>query len=197
MKGENEMKKMKLFSGISLFAIAALLVALVSGCATKAQTGALAGSGVGALAGQLIGGDTTSTLIGTAVGTGIGYIIGNEMDKKKAKEMNQRSKSTNYNHNEVGPLGGTKWKVLDVAPKDRLPKKFTTKTLEFGPNGHLTTRTTYPDGTSDVAKENYRVVDDTIIVNKPGYLVNAKYSIQGDDMTMDVKGFRAILKRMR
>ena len=191
------MKKMKQYSGIRLFVLSALLIALAGGCATHGQTGLLAGAGVGALAGQLIGGNTKSTLIGTAIGTGVGYIVGNEMDKKKAKEMSQASKSANYNHQEVSPLGGIKWKVVDVAPKDRLPKKFTVKTLEFGPNGHLTTRTTYPDGTNDVTNENYRVVGDTLIVNKPGYLVNAKFSIQGDQMTMDVKEFRAILKRMK
>ncbi len=37
----------------------------------------------------------------------------------------------------------------------------------------------------------------TIIVNKPGYLLNAKFSIKGDEMTIDVKDLRGILKRIR
>lgn len=58
-------------------------------CASRAQTGAVAGAGIGALMGQAIGGNTTATLIGTGVGVGIGYIIGNEMDRSKAEEMSR------------------------------------------------------------------------------------------------------------
>ena len=58
-------------------------LALVAGCESDAQTGALIGTGVGAIAGQAIGGDTESTLIGAGVGAVGGYIIGNESDKKK------------------------------------------------------------------------------------------------------------------
>ena len=154
----------------SVYAVAALLLTLVGGCATSGQTGALVGGGLGAITGQLIGATTGSTLAGAAIGTGIGYIIGNEADKKKAEKMSQASKSANYNHQEVAPLGGTKWKVIDIAPKDRAPK-FASKTLEFGPEGHLTTRTTLADGKKQVDIENYRVVGDIIIINKPGYLV--------------------------
>ena len=58
-------------------------LALVAGCESDAQTGALIGTGVGAIAGQAIGGDTESTLIGAGAGAVGGYIIGNESDKKK------------------------------------------------------------------------------------------------------------------
>jgi hypothetical protein len=58
-------------------------LALVAGCESDAQTGALIGTGVGALAGQAIGGDTESTLIGAGAGAAGGYMIGNESDKKK------------------------------------------------------------------------------------------------------------------
>ena len=58
-------------------------LALVAGCESDAQTGALIGTGVGAIAGQAIGGDTEGTLIGAGVGAAGGYIIGNEQDKKK------------------------------------------------------------------------------------------------------------------
>ena len=67
--------------GTILVVVLLLGVLVLSGCATKAQTGGLIGAGVGAAAGQAIGGDTKSTLIGGAVGAGGGYIIGNEMDK--------------------------------------------------------------------------------------------------------------------
>lgn len=64
-------------------------LALVNGCESSAQTGALVGTGVGALAGQAIGRDTESTLIGAGVGAAGGYMIGNEQDKKKAKAETQ------------------------------------------------------------------------------------------------------------
>jgi outer membrane protein OmpA-like peptidoglycan-associated protein len=71
--------------------VSILAIALV-GCATKTQTGALAGSGigavVGAVAGQAIGHSTGATLAGAAIGAGVGGLtgaaIGNYMDKQEA-----------------------------------------------------------------------------------------------------------------
>ena len=54
--------------------------------------------------------------------------------RKKANSMSSAGKSTNYTNQEVSPFGGTKGKVVDIAPKDRLSGKFTVKMLEFGPN---------------------------------------------------------------
>ncbi|KXK30705.1 MAG: hypothetical protein UZ16_OP3001003081 [Candidatus Hinthialibacteria bacterium OLB16] len=55
---------------MKILAIAGMLVVgvVLSGCASKTQTGALLGAGAGALAGQAIGGDTKGTLIGAGVG---------------------------------------------------------------------------------------------------------------------------------
>ena len=60
----------------------------------------------------------------------------------------------------------------------------------------MTTTTTYPDGTIDVAKGYYRVVGDTLIVNKPGYLLNAEYGIFDDQLIVDAEEVRAALKRI-
>ncbi len=57
----------------------------LTGCDSKAKTGALVGTAAGAGAGQLIGGNTTGTLIGAAVGAGAGYVIGGQMDKSDKK----------------------------------------------------------------------------------------------------------------
>ncbi len=65
------------------------VVLLFVGCATDAQTGALAGGALGAAAGQAIGGDTEGTLIGAGVGAAGGYMIGNERDKAKAARERQ------------------------------------------------------------------------------------------------------------
>ncbi len=67
---------------ISMFA--GLLI--TAGCETKAQSGALIGTGVGALAGQAIGGNTTGTLIGAGAGAVGGYLVGRHMDKSDEKK---------------------------------------------------------------------------------------------------------------
>ena len=176
---------------------AVCLLALVSvGCDTMGKTGALAGGGIGAIAGQAIGRDTESTLIGAAIGTGIGYIIGNEKDKKLAKEQIEKSEEHNYTHTEVEPLGGTRWMVVSIAPKDHVPP-YTSKIVEFRPYGRVITTTTNADGTVGVFDERYRVVGSALIVNKPGYLLNAKFGITGDEMIVSAEQFRAVLKRIR
>ena len=181
----------------ALLALAAVMVSsmLVGGCATGGQTGALAGGGIGALAGQAIGGSTQATLIGAAVGTGVGYIIGNEKDKKKAQEMSQSSRPTDYSHNEVFPLAGTRWNVVSLAPRGYAPA-FVSKIVDFDFSGHVTTTTTLFSGKVEVAKERYRVVGKTLIINKPGYIINAEYGIKGNEMVVDAADFRAVLRRI-
>jgi len=88
---------MKLRSGLSIFVMAAMLLA---GCAqpmTKTQKGAAVGTGVGAAVGaglgQAIGGDTKGTLLGAGIGAVVGGLagagIGNYMEKQEAA-LNQQ-----------------------------------------------------------------------------------------------------------
>ena len=160
---------------ITPFIVTAMLSLIITsvGCETGGQTGALAGAGIGALAGQAIGGSTTGTLIGAAVGTGIGYMIGNEKDKKHAREMSQSQPRSAPTNSEVGTLGGTRWKLVSLVPQSAA-RPYTSKIIEFRPNGRVVTTTTRQDGSVDVYDESYRVVGDTLIVNKPGYLINAR-----------------------
>lgn len=79
-------------SDLHMFRALALVGALgigVSGCATKAQTGAVAGAGAGAVVGGAIGAATGSTakgaIIGAAVGGAAGAIIGDQMDRRAAE----------------------------------------------------------------------------------------------------------------
>jgi hypothetical protein len=179
--------------GIALLACCAFLA--LAGCATDAQTGALGGAGAGALMGQLIGHNTKSTLIGTGIGLGLGYIIGNEMDKKKARERSARTKATNYKHDETGDLGGTRWKQTSINPKPKEPESGVVM-LEFQRDGQLVTTTTYRDGTVDVEKERYRVVGNTLVINRPGYLINAKYGINGSMLIIDAENYSAVYQRL-
>ena len=88
---------MSVRSGLSIFTIAALLLA---GCAqpmTKTQQGAAVGTGVGAAVGaglgQAIGGNTKGTLLGAGIGAVVGGLagagIGNYMEKQEAA-LNQQ-----------------------------------------------------------------------------------------------------------
>jgi hypothetical protein len=167
----------------------------MSSCSTSAGTGALAGGGIGALAGQVIGHDTESTLIGAAVGTGIGYIIGNEKDKDHAVELESASHATPPTNNEVAPLGGSRWRVTSIHPSNAVPAH-TSKIVEFRPDGRVITTTTSSNGHVQTADESYRVVNTTLIINKPGYLVNAQYRITGDQMTVTADKFTAELQRL-
>lgn len=165
------------------------------GCKTQGQSGALIGSGIGALAGQAIGGDTGGTLIGAAVGGGIGYIIGNEKDKKHADEISSSQQAAAPVHNEVGALGGTRWNVVSINPKDKVPA-YTSKVVEFKANGRVVTTTTLPDGRVDTFNETYRVVGDTLIINKPGYLINSRFGLSGNQLTVSADDFSAVLSRL-
>lgn len=71
---------------VILVMVLGLGLVFVAGCETKAQSGALIGTGIGALAGQAIGGNTAGTLIGAGAGAAGGYIVGNEMDKSESKK---------------------------------------------------------------------------------------------------------------
>ena len=178
----------------SFFIIVALLGLLAgAGCKSQGQTGALIGTGIGALAGQAIGGDTGATLVGAAVGGGIGYIIGNEKDKEHAKEMSKAQQTPT--HNEVGALGGTRWIVVSLNPRDKVPP-YTSKIIEFKKNGRVITTTTKPDGHVEVFDETYRVVGNTLVINKPGYLVNARFGVSGNQMTVSAEEFSVVLRRL-
>jgi hypothetical protein len=178
---------------VNTLALIGCAVMLISGCATKGQTGALAGSGIGALAGQAIGGNTAGTLIGAGVGAGVGYLVGNEMDKKEARKLQSEKGGKRA---DTEPLGGTKWQVTNLNPRD-FTGEYTSKLVEFGSGGYVVTTTTRPDGKVEISEETYRVVGDTLIVNKPGYLINARYSISGDEMVVNAQDFSAVLKRLR
>ena len=158
---------------------------LIGGCETRAKTGGLAGAGIGALAGQIIGGSTSATLIGAAVGAGAGYIIGNEQDKKAAKAYEMSQPTT---------LTATRWKVVSLTKED-MPK-YTAMFVEFKPNGEVVTTRHEPGGTMTITEERYRIVGDTLIINKPGYVINAKYKVSGNRMTVDCLQFHAVLQRV-
>lgn len=51
-------------------------------------------------------------------------------------------------------------------------------------------------GDVQVFDESFRVVGDTLIINKPGYLVNAKYTLSGGQLIVTADEFSAVLERL-
>jgi hypothetical protein len=84
---------------VSLVVVVGLGIAFVSGCETKAQTGAgvgaVSGAGIGAIIGHQSGNTAAGALIGGAVGGLGGYAIGNEGDKRDTQReiQNVRAES--------------------------------------------------------------------------------------------------------
>jgi len=72
------MKKIKLL----VLTLATTGLIALTGCASKAENGALIGAGAGALLGQAIGGNTGATVIGAGVGAIAGASIGDNEDRK-------------------------------------------------------------------------------------------------------------------
>jgi hypothetical protein len=123
-------------------------------------------------------------------------MIGNEEDKKRADEMHSsQSYSAPAEHAEVGKLGGTRWNLVSLAPASAA-KPYVSKVVRFKRNGRVITTTTQPDGKLDVTDESYRVVGDTLIINKPGYLINARFSKSGGQLIVSAEDFRAVLERL-
>lgn len=163
------------------------------GCETKAQTGAAAGAGAGALIGQAVGGNTKGTLIGAAVGTGVGYMIGNEADKKEAREETARRQQPNYTPPPC-PLTDTRWTMVSMNPNP--DPQMQGLVVHFRPDGQVTATKTLKGGEVRVENETYRVVGDTLIINKPGYLINARYKIDGNQLIVNCDKFSGVFRKV-
>ena len=110
------MTKVNFHIAISLGSLVICSLLMLSGCATKAQTGAGVGALGGAVAGSLIGDskhEERNALIGGLIGGAIGYAIGNEMDKQDtAKINNALEKSPSYKRTAwVNPDTGNQYAV--------------------------------------------------------------------------------------
>ncbi len=160
----------------------------MAGCATQAQTGAVTGAGVGALMGQIIGGNTAGTLIGAGVGTGVGYIIGNELDKDAAM------KRQHVMVEETRPLAGTTWQVVSTVPKPK--QSYKSLVAHFRPDGTVVSTKTFWDDKVETDIERYRIVGSTLIVNKPDYVINARFRLEGSRMYMDTEKYSIVLQRV-
>jgi Glycine zipper len=185
MKKEN--KTMRIVG----IAVVCLALTLGSGCATQGQTGAAAGAGAGALIGGLAnmhGSWGATALLGAGIGAGVGYLIGNEQDKKDAQNRRAVSEA------ETRPLGGSTWQVISSMPKTKNPYKSVVS--HFRKDGTVVTTKTNMDGAVQTVTESYRIVGSTLIINKPGYVENTKFKIEGNKLIIDYGNGSAVFQRI-
>jgi len=156
------------------------------GCQSSTGTGTLVGAGLG----QLIGGDSKATLIGAGVGAGVGYLI----DKSKEKDVAEKPAAQSYDYNTATPLTGTKWKVDSLTMENK--PQYEWITVEFRPDGIVQTTRQEPGGTKTITEEKYRIVGNTLIINKTDYIVNATYELYGNELIVTTDNFRAVLKKI-
>ena len=185
------MKSVKKFISIICMLGMVLTLSLSAGCATKGQTGALAGAGAGAAIGGLAnmhGSWGATALIGAGLGAGIGYLIGNEEDKKDATRRQAA------NADELKPLSGTIWQVINIVPAPK--QAYKSIISNFRPDGIVVTTKTNMDGKVESDSEQYRIVGSTLIINKPGYVENTTFKIEGDRLFIDYGNGSTTLQRI-
>ena len=168
-----------------------LTVSLGTGCATKGQTGAAVGAGTGALIGGLAnmhGSWGATALIGAGIGAGVGYLIGNEEDKKDAARRQQATAE------ELRPLAGTTWQVVSIVPKPQRHHKSIVS--HFRHDGNVVTTKTNMDGRVETTTEQYRIVGSTLIIYKPDYVENTRFTLEGNKLIIDYGNGSVVMQRV-
>jgi uncharacterized protein YqgC (DUF456 family) len=190
-QGGGQTMKTEVFLERTIVAVVTLTLLFGAGCATKGQTGAAAGAGAGALIGGLAnmhGSWGATALIGAGVGAGVGYLIGNEQDKKDAEKRKNAAEA------ELKPLAGTTWQVISINPKPK--KEYKSVVAHFRTDGHVITTKTDMQGKVITTNESYRVVGSTLIINKPNYVENTKFRIEGNKLIIDYGNGSVVLHRV-
>jgi hypothetical protein len=77
---------MKTFQKAGIAGVAMMALMTMSGCATKEETGTLAGAGVGAGVGTIVGNQVGSRAGGALVGGALGALVGNRMGASADKQ---------------------------------------------------------------------------------------------------------------
>lgn len=195
--------------------IVAFLASLVMapGCGeTQAQRSMTGGAAIGALAGGLLGG-SRGMATGALLGGGLGYVAGNEQDKQLAQAEAARERqalqqarvtghpTTAYRPPNANPLVGSTWRIISLVTDEPTPE-FSSMVITFQTNSKLTTLAVAPDGSVDSYVENYRVVNDVLIISGKdpesgkSYAINAKYSVGDGQMVVVAPDLRAVLEEI-
>lgn len=160
-----------------ILAILLLMPLVVSpACGTARAQGASAGLGIGALIGGLAG-DREGALIGAGVGAGIGYLIGDAEDRRRAGELSKVPAQ------DLVPLAGTRWRLARLETDE--PHDIGDLAVSFGTDGRARAVKTAEDGSQETTFERYRIVGDTLIVNRDDYVLNLPFALEKGRLYVD------------
>lgn len=133
-----------------------IIVAVVAGCATKRQTGALTGASAGTAIGAAAG-DTEAAIIGGLLGTIVGHEIGRHMDRQDRQRTRDvlENNRTGQTSDWVNPDTGRRYAVT---PQDTFSGAGNQPCREFvissgtGPQAgrSIETACRRPDGTWEI-----------------------------------------------
>jgi len=191
-----------------------------TGVVAGAGLGALMGQAIGGNTTATLIGTGVGAGVGYIIGNEVDKSRAEEMSRQQAQriaalEESQRRAATappargggtapnsaplsgevRFTNSEVGPLGDTRWVVVSVNPRDALGS-FASMIVEFRSNGRVLTTITQKDGLVRTADEAFRVVNDTLIINRPGYIINARFSTTPDQLVVSADRFSAVLQRL-
>lgn len=97
------------------FILSAFALLCLTGCESKAGTGALVGAGVGAIGGAAIGGSAGGAAIGAGVGAVTGAAVGAALDDSDRRALDQESPRTTRKIDRGEPLSTTDVKKMTKA----------------------------------------------------------------------------------
>lgn len=188
-----------------------IFVILVIACGTNnVQRKTTNGVALGALAGGLHGGGS-GTVVGSATVSDAGYVIGTEQDMQIEKMEMERERlaiersevtddpKTAYRPPNRNPLVGSTWRIISIVSDQPYPE-YHSMVVTFQTNSKMTTLTVLKDGKTVTFVENYRVVEDVLVItgkeDGKDYVVNGKYSIEGKQMIYVVPGYQIVLEEV-
>jgi hypothetical protein len=95
---------------------------------------------------------------------------------------------------ELEPLATTRWKVVSVSPK--LEKPYSSTEFSFNSNGILVESAELPNGTIVTDTHLYRVIGSTLILAKDERTAFARFTIEGDTLSINADAFTITLEKM-
>lgn len=166
------------------------LVLTFPACSSPGGRGATTGLGIGTLIGGLAG-NREGALIGAGVGAGVGFLIGDATDQSRVEDLDEAPAA------DLEPLAGTEWRLQKLEADE--PHDLADMTATFLRDGTVRTTKTMLDGRQETTIERYRIVGDTLIVNRDDYLMNMPFSRTDDRLSIEKEDGRwvATLARVR
>jgi hypothetical protein len=94
---------------------------------------------------------------------------------------------------ELEPLANTRWRITSIIPK--LEKPYSATEFSFNNNGILLESAELPNGTFVTDTHIYRVIGSTLILSKDSRTAFARFTIEGNTMTINADTYNLTLER--